>query len=141
MIRVLQVSDLHFNSEFPNVVPNWDAVVAYVAGTKPDLVLVTGDIVEAPDSDLSYELAAAHLARLEADWIAIPGDHDVGSPPPVPTAYRTEPVTTARVERFRMWIGPDRWVHRCGEWTIVGVNSNLFGTGLDLEARAVDMAG
>lgn len=135
LTSIIQITDIHFNADFPNVLNNWNAIVEFVEQEDPDLVLITGDIVEAPDSEQSYLLAKQQLARLRAPWLAVPGDHDVGSPPPVPTRFRPERITNERIRRYRLHIGEDHWVRDIEGWRIIGLNSNLFGSGLADEAH------
>jgi hypothetical protein len=42
-------------------------------------------------------------------------------------------ITSARVAAHRAVFGPDRFTHAAGDWLLVGVNSELFGSGLEEE--------
>lgn len=81
---VLHVSDLHFGYRFDNVL--WQDVVRRARAIQPDLIVVTGDLVNTPyhrDIDrsvdkliqlrdsLRVETGKAHL-----ELVAIPGNHD-----------------------------------------------------------------
>ncbi len=51
---------------------------------EPDIVLHTGDLLESAASEEEirnqWRRARAHLDRLDADWMIVPGDHDVNPP-------------------------------------------------------------
>jgi 3',5'-cyclic AMP phosphodiesterase CpdA len=146
--RVAVVSDSHLSARAPEAERNWSAVVDYVRATEPDLVVHVGDLSldgERVADDLVY--ARTQLDRLPAPWLAVPGNHDIGD---VPGLYG-DPADAVDAERLRCWrevVGPDRWDAQVGGWRFVGVNAQLFGSGLPaedeqwawLEARFADDA-
>jgi predicted phosphodiesterase len=128
---VLVVSDSHLSPRAPEADANWSAVMA--AAERFDLVLHAGDLtldgVRHPE-DLEH--AGSLLRALRVPWVAIPGNHDLGDN--VGAAHG--PVATA--ERIRRWhdcVGSDHWSREVGAWTVVGVNAQLFGSGLDEERQ------
>jgi 3',5'-cyclic AMP phosphodiesterase CpdA len=79
-VLIAHLSDLHFGEEDDNAV--WDALVTYLNETlKPNLVLVTGDVVNTPDPSL-FRRAKEQLDRLrpqstpEDRYRLCPGNHD-----------------------------------------------------------------
>lgn len=80
---IAQMTDLHTTAEGTLALGRYDtnaaldAAVAHVnrLSPRPDLVVVTGDIVNGP-ADGEYEAAARRLAKLEMPWLPIPGNHD-----------------------------------------------------------------
>jgi 3',5'-cyclic AMP phosphodiesterase CpdA len=129
--RVLHVSDTHLSSTESEGLDAWKGLVKYTEGSRPDLVVHTGDLVfDDPDSEEDHDLAAAQWRRLTVPSRVIPGNHDVGDSPPDP--YRGL-ASTERLDRYRRHYGADRWSLRLGAWLLIGLNSQLFGTGLDAE--------
>jgi 3',5'-cyclic AMP phosphodiesterase CpdA len=126
--RVVVVSDSHFSARTPEADRNWDAVVRHVGNLRPDLVIHVGDVsVDGTREPDELRLAREQLDRLPVDWLAVPGNHDVGDNP-VDTASEFD-VTPDRLVRWSEAFGPDRWSRDLGDWRLVGVNAQLFGTG------------
>jgi len=74
MSRLIQISDTHFGTEQPAVV---EALVAFVRGQAPDLVVLSGDITQRARSG-QFRAACAFVERLEVPVsLAIPGNHDI----------------------------------------------------------------
>ncbi|MAB05971.1 MAG: phosphodiesterase [Rhodobacteraceae bacterium] len=73
MIRIAHISDLHFGRTDAELL---DPLIAAVNDAEPDLVAVTGDFTQRARRS-QYRAAQAFLARLEAPWLAVPGNHDV----------------------------------------------------------------
>lgn len=80
---IAQMSDLHVTTEGGLALRRFDtnaAVAAAVAHVnrldpRPDLVVVTGDIINGPKQG-EYEVAAPILDKLEIPWLPVPGNHD-----------------------------------------------------------------
>lgn len=80
---IAQISDLHVTAKgtrpFPGVDTNQRlaATVAHLnrMDPRPDLVLITGDLVNGP-ADGEYESLLEGLSTLEVPWRALPGNHD-----------------------------------------------------------------
>ena len=73
MTRVAHISDLHFGRTDLELL---DPLIEAVNGAKPDLVAVTGDFTQRARRS-QYEQSRAFLDRLDAPWLAVPGNHDV----------------------------------------------------------------
>ena len=81
---IAQISDLHVKPEgrlYADLVPSNAMAAAAVAqlnglAPRPDLVLVTGDLVDA-GTDEEYAVARRILERIEIPYLVIPGNHDV----------------------------------------------------------------
>ena len=130
--RVIQISDTHLCRDRAWFLPNFEAIVGIVSGRHPDLVVNTGDIAldgVAREDDLTFA-RACHDA-FDVPLRAIPGNHDVGDNP-----WRAglEPtITDERLTRFRRHFGPDFWTVDAGAWILVGLDAQLFGSGLAAE--------
>jgi 3',5'-cyclic AMP phosphodiesterase CpdA len=134
-LRLTVVSDSHLSPHTPEAGTNWDAVVDHVARDRPDLVIHAGDLT-AHGNDDGGEIVAARRAldRLDVPWRAVPGNHDIGDNPwdGQPDDYA---VNDERRQRWVDAIGPDWWTVDAGDWQIVAVDAQLFGSGLDAEAE------
>jgi 3',5'-cyclic AMP phosphodiesterase CpdA len=125
---VVQVSDSHLGPFASEYVANWDIVVDHLGKSKPDLVVHSGDVAcNDPQDRAEQDFAFRHAARLPQPWIAIPGNHDIGDGPPDPVFQQH--VTPANCGDFRHRYGADCWSRDLGDWTLIGINALLFGTG------------
>jgi 3',5'-cyclic AMP phosphodiesterase CpdA len=134
-VRVLLVSDTHLSPAAPEAEANWDAVLRYVAEAAPDVVIHLGDL----SLDGAHDPADLHhgrrqLDRLQAEWHAIPGNHDIGDNP-WPGAPADSAVDTERCQRWLDIVGPDHWSLTMNGWTLLAINAQLPGSGLEAEAR------
>lgn len=73
MSVLLQISDPHFGTERPQVV---EALVALARLQQPDLVVLSGDITQRA-RPAQFQAARAFMERLDAPFLAIPGNHDI----------------------------------------------------------------
>lgn len=72
MTRIAHLSDPHFGTEDPRLI---GPLLAHLAGAKPDLVVISGDLTQRARRG-QYAAAAAFLRRLPAPYVAVPGNHD-----------------------------------------------------------------
>src|SRR5262249_13307860 len=75
------------------------------------------------------------LGNLRTRVMALPGNHDVGDEPP-----GQDPDQIINADRLARWdtsFATDRWALDAGSWRLIGVNAQLFGSGLARE-RAKD---
>ncbi|HEX8049322.1 metallophosphoesterase [Rhizobium sp.] len=139
-MKIAILSDPHIGSTNPVFVPNWEKIVAHVnARTDIDLAIILGDLTllgsEQPE-DLLFGRAA--LEALSPPWLAIPGNHDVGD------ISRTshQPCNSERLALWEEQYGPSYWnSDRLSGWRLIGLNSQIIGTGLaeeDAQWRALE---
>ncbi len=131
MLTVLQVSDAHLSPRNTLFRENLALVAAWSEAMRPDLVIATGDLsLDGADHEEDLELAARLLRAFPAPLLAVPGNHDVGS------HARTmphQPVDALRLARFRRIVGEDWWLRDLPGWRLVGLNTEIMGTGLPEE--------
>jgi 3',5'-cyclic AMP phosphodiesterase CpdA len=134
---VVQVSDSHLAPVATEFLANWDAVIGSIADLKPDIIVHSGDIAwNDPGNEIEQSFARSQMERLTAPWLAIPGNHDIGDGPPAPVFGQM--VTAERCARFRRLYGPDWWARDIGDWTLIGLNTLIFGTALPHEQEQWD---
>lgn len=127
-VRILQLTDTHLSRSHPFFVRNWEAALADARGADADLVLVTGDLsVDGAGSDDDLVFAASEMKRLGA--LVLPGNHDIGEC----QRDHDQPVDAGRLARWRDIIGDDRFVADLPHWRLVGLNSQIMGSGLEEE--------
>ena len=74
MTRLLQISDLHFGTEQPDVMA---ALQALSENKKPDVLMVSGDITQRATTD-QFSRAKAFCDSLKiAKTVSLPGNHDI----------------------------------------------------------------
>jgi predicted phosphodiesterase len=131
--RVILVSDTHLSPAAPEAQANWEAVLGYVAGSDPDVVIHLGDLTLDGAHDPGH---LAHgrqqLDRLPVPWHAVPGNHDIGDNP-WPGAQPGSTVDTGRRQRWLESVGPDQWSLTADGWMLLGMNAQLLGSGLEAE--------
>lgn len=134
---VVQVSDTHLSATHAYFQDNWDAFIEEMERLRPDLVIHTGDVTfNAPDVPQDLIFSRLQLDRLPCPWLLIPGNHDVGEPGDNPRLG--QPINA---ERMRLWAecyGCDRFSYDLGAWRLVGLNSELMGSGLPEEDEQLD---
>lgn len=135
MARVILVSDTHLSPAAPEAQANWEAVLGYVSLTVPDVVIHLGDLTLDGAHDTG-QLAHGRqeLDRLPVPWHAVPGNHDIGDNA-WPGARPDSILDTGRHQRWLDIVGPDRWSLTTEGWTLLGINAQLLGSGLEAEAR------
>ncbi len=131
-MHLIQVSDTHLGRHRSWFAPNFQAMARIISSFRPDLVVNTGDI-SFDGADLEEDLAFARGCHSDLDvpLRAIPGNHDVGDNPgqlDVPM-----PITEQRLLRYRSHFGDDYWLHDVGLWLLIGLNVQLFGSGMAAE--------
>ena len=124
---VVVVSDSHFSVRTPEAERNWATVVDHVENVDPDLVVHVGDVsIDGAHVPEELRLARRQLDLLGRPWLAVPGNHDVGDNPN--GVMSDEDVTSDRLAQWGEAIGTDRWVVELGEWRLVGIDAQLFGS-------------
>ena len=134
-LHVVQVSDTHLTPARPWIDRNFDAITQIVSTIRPDLVVNTGDIsFDGADVEGDLAFARTRHAALGCPVRAIPGNHDVGDNP---WQAQGEPhaITAARLERYRRHFGEDYWRVEAGRWLLIGLDVQLFGSGLVAETE------
>ncbi len=135
-VRLTVVSDSHLSPRTPEAAANWAVLVGHVEATKPHAVIHTGDIARdgtSGDDELRY--ARTEVDRLPGPVFALPGNHDLGDNPCETNAGSDHLITDDRLAAYRRHFGDDRWAVDLGDWRLVGINAQLFGSGLDAEAE------
>lgn len=98
MARIAHLSDVHFGRIAHDDVV--DAIVRDVNGSRPDLVVVSGDLTQRA-LPRQYEAARAFLSRFEAPVLVVPGNHDVYA------WWRPVGRLLDPLRRYREYITPD----------------------------------
>ena len=132
MPRILQVSDTHLSRTHPLFQFNFEVTLREIEALQPDLVVYTGDLaLNGPDNPDDVQFAQEQIARTPRPYFALPGNHDVGL---VPFGGHSEQlVTEERLATFLAAFGSDRFVTDMGDWRLLGLNSQLIGSGLSAE--------
>ncbi len=124
MSSIAVVSDSHLSAANPDGDRQWDAIVAHIAATAPDLVVHAGDIsTRGIDGEADLAHARLQLDRLPVPWVAVPGNHDVGLP------NEDWTVTEKRRTRCEEIMGPRFWVTDLDRFRIVGLDTEALASG------------
>src|SRR5271156_2352819 len=132
MARIVVLSDIHLSPTHGFFWQNWCVAREFADAAKSDAVIVNGDLaINGPDSDAEIAFAATALGKLRTRVIALPGNHDIGDEPP-----GQDPDQIIDADRLARWdssFAVDRWALDAGGWRLLGVNAQLFGSGLARE--------
>ena len=131
--RLAQISDTHLSARAPGFGTNFDMLAEHLRGARPDLVVNTGDLsLNGADDAADLALARAAHDGLGLDWLAVPGNHDVGDDPLPGCA---QPADAARLARWHAHLGGDAFLRDVPGWRLVGIDSQITATDLP-EAEA-----
>lgn len=134
-LRVLQLSDFHLGARPGDDPRRMDAVRRHVERLRADLIVFTGDLVDdGPNDRASLQRGRELLASFGTPFHALPGNHDVGNKPSI----GKHGVTQRAVAQWCDVFGADRFVRDAGGWRIVGIDSQITGTGWPQEAAQLD---
>lgn len=134
---IAQVSDLHLSPRVPERQVQAELVIAGINAAKPDLTVITGDLTddgwERPE-DLVWAKRWMD-ERLDGEWFAVPGNHDVGN-----FAGGDEgEIDEQRVKQWREVFDPlDYGFGSTGGWIFLALNSMVFGSGLHAEQFQIE---
>src|SRR5947199_1987019 len=99
--RLTQISDPHLSRNQPKLAENFHRVSDYIAETRPDLVVNSGDMTfDGPSNPDDFPFAKVLHAALPVECRFIPGNHDIGDNPTAVGAPPKQPVTPASCEAF-----------------------------------------
>jgi 3',5'-cyclic AMP phosphodiesterase CpdA len=129
MGRIVVLSDIHLSPTHGFFWENWCVAREFADTARADAVIVNGDLaINGPDSDSEIAFAAAALGKLRTRVMALPGNHDVGDEPP--GQDHGQIIDADRLSRWDSCFATDRWALDAGGWRLIGVNAQLFGSGL-----------
>ncbi|MFP3464043.1 metallophosphoesterase family protein [Leifsonia sp. SIMBA_070] len=131
-MKIVQLSDTHISHLGGATTENLQRFVALINDIRPTFVVHSGDVaILDPDNAEDREAAREILAGIQAPLRVLPGNHDVGERPE--NAWADIQVTSERVRAFSSTFGPDHWVETVGDWAVVGLDSEIMGSGLPEE--------
>jgi 3',5'-cyclic AMP phosphodiesterase CpdA len=132
MARIVVLSDIHLSPTHGFFWQNWCVAREFADAARADAVVINGDLaINGPDSDAEIAFAGTALKSLRTPVVALPGNHDVGDEPPGQDPDQI--IDATRLARWDSAFGTDRWTLDAGSWRLVGLNAQLFGSGLARE--------
>lgn len=137
MARIIALSDIHLSPTHGFFWENWCIARNFTTMLGAEAVILNGDLcINGPDSDAEIAFAASALRKLSALTLVLPGNHDVGDEPP--GQDEDQIVNAERLLRWQRAFGADRWSLEVAGWQLIGVNAQLFGSGLPQESDQDD---
>src|SRR5215470_18724773 len=101
VFRLTQISDTHLTRNQPKLTENFERVSEYIAETRPDLVVNSGDLgFDAPTSPDDLEFARSLHDGLPVPCRYLPGNHDIGDNPTQMGPTPTQPVSEENRQAF-----------------------------------------
>lgn len=134
MARIVVLSDIHVSPTHGFFWENWCIARDFANATGAEAVILNGDLsLNGPDSDAEIAFAAAALKAVRGKVLPLPGNHDIGDEPPGQDPGQI--INQTRLARWDVALGRDRWTYEAGDWLLIGVNAQLFGSGLAREGE------
>ncbi len=132
-IRVTQITDTHLSRHHGFFYGNYRRLVDRVNASNPHLVLNTGDLsLDGADRDDDLVFTREELKRITAPLLILPGNHDIGDEPAGDNFKQS--IGPERRRRFLSVFGDgERFAIDAGDWRLIGLNSQLMGSGLEAE--------
>ena len=113
MRTIAHISDLHFGRLDAPVA---EGLVADLAGRKPDLVVVSGDLTQRARKG-QYADAMAFLKRLPSPQLVVPGNHDI-------PLWNVAARFLTPIRRYRQMVTDELMpVHEDDQMLVIGLNS------------------
>jgi alkaline phosphatase D len=141
MHTILQLTDAHLSPRNEFFRSNVALIHALAAATPPDLTVASGDLsLDGADHEADMAFAAEELGRFPGPILALPGNHDTGSHP---HTMPRQPFDGTRLARFQRHLGAGFGLHDLPGWRVIGLNSEVMGTGHpeeDAQARFISEA-
>lgn len=134
MKTLIQISDSHLSPRYGWFYENFRCAVAEVNALAPDLVINSGDIaLSAPDHKTDLPFARWAHTAIDAPVRFVPGNHDIGEEPG--GEILRQPLSDDLLTLYRGAFGQDWWATDLGDWMLIGLNTQLLGTGLPAETE------
>ncbi len=132
MPTILQLTDAHLSPRTRLFRDNLALLRTWAEANPPDLVVASGDLsLDGAGREEDLEFAAAQHRAFPAPLLALPGNHDTGSHP---RTMPDQPFDSERLDRFRRHLGAGRGLVDLPGWRVVGLNTEVMGTGHAEEA-------
>lgn len=122
--RIAQISDTHLSRSRPLFDGNFPPLAEALRAAQPDLVIHTGDLaLDGADSDDDLIHGVEAMNSLGLDWVAVPGNHDVGDDA---ILKGRQPVTPERLARWARCVSPLGFCRDIPGWRIIGLDTQGF---------------
>ncbi len=122
--KIAQISDTHLSKVKPLFDGNFAPVQEALRVAQPDLVIHTGDLsLDGADSAEDLRHGRAAMNAIGLDWLALPGNHDVGDDAML---RGKQPITPERLARWEDCVGPLHFLRDIPGWRLIGLDSQGF---------------
>ncbi len=129
---ISHITDSHLSDGKPFFNSNFNIIHSMTLRDPPDLLINTGDVsLNGADHVADLIHARSLHEALGVDWVAIPGNHDIGDNQEI---ARKQPTNNERRQRWLDVFGADRFLRDVPGWRLLGINSLLLGS--DIEPAA-----
>jgi len=131
--RIAQISDTHLSRAKPFFVGNFQRIGEALRGSRPDLVLNSGDIsLDGASDESDLEAARALHDALDLPVRFLPGNHDLGDCQDAPRAdhHAEASIDSGRRDRYVRHFGDDWWWFDVPGWRVLGIDAQLLGSDL-----------
>ncbi len=135
LARIALLSDTHTtrgtNREQPLYRGRLEKVIRAVNAENVDFVLIAGDLTENGKPEELEDFISQIKGFSSPVWF-VPGNHDIGNKR-VRGKESESTLSAARVSEFELSCGPSFFSHERAGIRVLGLNSSVFGSGLERE--------
>lgn len=138
-MKIALLSDTHLAAAATDFTANCRAAIDWINGSGADLAIHLGDIsadgIKAP---AQIAEARAVLDAIDIPLLCVPGNHDIGDNPVAGIVPHEPAVTVETLARFGASFGRHYWSQAAGQWSLIGLNAQLFGAATPEEVEQRD---
>lgn len=138
-MKICFFADTHIINKDSIFNANLEEIIKFIDSRKFDFAVHLGDVAaDGPSKPSQLRFAAQCHAAIRTPVHYVPGNHDIGDNPVAGDHSGEKLVDLERLAEFRQLFGADRWSVEGDGWQVVGLNSQLFGSGSDAEKEQFD---
>ena len=127
---LVQVSDLHLDVRNNDEKHRLEIVRRRIEEARPDLIVASGDVsADGHHNPGMFDDVKRVLSSFPAPTYVIPGNHDIGNK----ATASQDPVTEEHLANWLATFGADRFVVERDRWVIIGLDSQIVGSGFQAE--------
>lgn len=131
---VIQISDLHLDPDDQGQCARLARARRVVDNAGADLVVISGDVsADGFSNNGMFAKVRAELGRFDAPVHVIPGNHDVGDKP-----GEQNELKPGYLAQWNAAFDTDRFCVQRDGWTLVGINTQVLGSGVAAEVEQYD---
>ena len=130
LLTLIHCSDVHLAPDRQACLNNFALVADYVNAFKPDVMVITGDLVDGRKGLVrsEFQLFKDYINKVNTPVLYVPGNHDIGNKPGLGNSLSIE-----RLSAYKEMLGSDRWYYEMNSVHLLGLNNVLLNSNFSEE--------